>query len=508
MSTDGIISLQPGAFFQQRYQVVRRIKVGGMGAVYEVVDDRTNSPRALKIMLPSVLADADLRARFALEAKVTGNIVSDHLVRVADAGIDEPTGTPFLVMELLHGQELGSLLEQRRALPPSEAVLYLHQTALALDKTHAAGIVHRDLKPENLFVTLRDDGSPCLKILDFGIAKVVAQSTARLTRAVGTPIYMAPEQIRGDSTIGSRADLFALGHIAYALLVGEAYWHEELKSAEAVFPLLTKIMTGLPEPACVRARRRRGVALPQAFEAWFAKAIAARPEDRFDRATVQVAALADALGVAGPRAPQPSLTTFPLPDTRSGPVLAERGTVPLSDSRSGLPSSPGSGSGPQPVSPALGGGPLAASSASGSGAQPAVVSAPVAQPRSRSLLPLGVGALVVAALGAGGLVTLRSSTPPPATSVSTTEPPVLRSALPLVPAAPPEPTVAPEALAAPATTPTATPTSSASVKPPAAALPDRTAVHRKGLPPVPPPPPAAPTPLPTPPKPKSTASID
>src|SRR5580704_14466774 len=204
MAEGGIVALQTGAVFHERYRVVRSLKAGGMGAVYEVVDERTNGPRALKIMLPGMLADPDLRARFALEAKVTGNIASDHIVRVSDAAIDEPTGTPFLVMELLQGQELGSMLAKRGPLPPAEVVLYLHQAALALDKTHAAGIVHRDLKPDNLFVTYRDDGSPCVKILDFGIAKVVVESTSRMTHAVGTPIYMSLEQVRGEATIGPR----------------------------------------------------------------------------------------------------------------------------------------------------------------------------------------------------------------------------------------------------------------------------------------------------------------
>src|SRR5580704_17413554 len=293
MADHGVLLLLPGACFHERYRVVRRIKDGGMGAVYEVVDDRTDSPRALKVMLPSLLAGAEMRARFALEAKVTGNIASDHLVRVSDAGIDEPTGTPFLVMELLQGEELAALIEKRGPLPPAEVVLYLHQTALALDKTHAAGIVHRDLKPENLFVTHRDDGSPCVKILDFGIAKVVAQGTAQTTRAVGTPIYMAPEQIRGQATIGPRADLSALGHIAYALLAGEAYWQEELKGASSVFPLLTQIVEGIPEAPALRARGRRGVELPPGFDAWMKKAVATRPDDRFERAVEQIAALAE-----------------------------------------------------------------------------------------------------------------------------------------------------------------------------------------------------------------------
>jgi len=287
-----VATLQPGTVFQGRYRIVRCLKAGGMGAVYEVVDTRTESPRALKVMLPSIVEDPDLRARFALEARVTGNIISDHIVRVLDAGIDDASGTPFLVMDLLQGEELGGLAKLRGALPFDEVILYLRHTALALDKTHAAGIVHRDLKPENLFVTYRDDGSPCVKILDFGIAKVVAQSTARATRAVGTPLYMSPEQIRGDGGVSARADVYALGHIAYTLLVGEPYWSQEMKAAESVYPLLTAIMTGLPEQPSTRALRRRGVTLPQSFDGWFATCVALHPEHRYDRATSVITALA------------------------------------------------------------------------------------------------------------------------------------------------------------------------------------------------------------------------
>jgi serine/threonine protein kinase len=348
MPENAVIALQPGASFHERYRVVRRLKAGGMGAVYEVVDERTKSPRALKIMLPSVLADADLRARFALEATVTGNIASDHLVRVSDAGIDEATETPFLVMELLHGEELGRMLARRGPLPPAEVVLYLHQTALALDKTHAANVVHRDLKPDNLFVTYRDDGSPCIKILDFGIAKVIAESVTQTAHMVGTPVYMAPEQIRGGAAIGPQADRFALAHIAYALLAGEPYWHENSKSAPSIFALLTAVMEGMSEAPSARALRRRAVALSPAFDAWMRRALARRQEDRFDSAAALVDALAEALGVApvattgarARRAPaSPPSRVFDR-SQQPTPVAMARGAAP-SRSRSMLPAALG-----------------------------------------------------------------------------------------------------------------------------------------------------------------------
>ncbi len=168
--------------------------------------------------------------------------------------------------------------------------------ARALGRAHAAGIVHRDLKPENLFLTHRDDGSPCVKILDYGIAKVLAQSHQHsVTQTLGTPLYMAPEQVRGKGGIGPAADVYALGHIAYALLVGEPYWEEEKRSGESLFPLFTAIVGGAPEPPLARAHRRRSIELPTGFDGWFAQATALDPEARFPSATEAAAALAPAL---------------------------------------------------------------------------------------------------------------------------------------------------------------------------------------------------------------------
>ncbi len=183
MRDPSLIVLQPGVVFHGRYHVLGCIKAGGMGAVYEVLDDKTDTRRALKVMLPNLVERADMRARFALEARICGPIASEHIVHVTDAGVDEETDIPFLVMDLLTGEQLGTMLSRRTRLPPEEVVTYLFQAALALDKTHAAGIVHRDLKPENLFITERDDGSPCLKILDFGIAR----SSRRASRTRPSP---------------------------------------------------------------------------------------------------------------------------------------------------------------------------------------------------------------------------------------------------------------------------------------------------------------------------------
>ncbi len=278
-----------------------------MGAVYEVLDERTRHRRALKAMLPLLIEDGAMCARFELEAKITGGVESDHLVNVLDAGVEEGTGIPYIVMDLLRGQSLGALLRQDGPILGAEVVTYLWQAALALDKTHAAGIVHRDLKPENLFLTHRDDGSPCIKLLDFGIAKLVAQTLPAVdTRPMmGTPFYMSPEQARNDRRIDGRADVYALGHIAYTLLVGEPYWHETFVEHGSPYLLISEVLKGTLEPPSARALRRAGILLPPAFDQWFMRATAVSPDDRFPKALVAVAGLADALGVILPLPPPP-----------------------------------------------------------------------------------------------------------------------------------------------------------------------------------------------------------
>lgn len=277
--------LAPGSLFQGRWEIVRCMVSGGMGALYEVVHQGTRRRAALKVMRPELVASVELRERFRQETMVTAAIDSDYIVGVFDGGTDAQSGAPFLVMELLQGHDLHQELVRCRQLAHDDVVVYLRQVAWGLAKAHDAGIVHRDLKPENLFLTRRDDGSPCVKILDFGIAKIIAESlsAAKTTRAIGTPVYMAPEQIRGDRSIGPSADLYTLAHVAYVLLVGAPYWREEHKEMKSVYPLMMAIVAGFKEQPTVRAAKR-GAQLPAAFDAWFRKATAPDPLDRHDSA--------------------------------------------------------------------------------------------------------------------------------------------------------------------------------------------------------------------------------
>ncbi|MFS8065132.1 MAG: protein kinase domain-containing protein [Byssovorax sp.] len=300
--------LTTGSIFAHRYRIERCLAQGGMGEVYEVVHLETERRRALKVMHAHVLLgddNVDLRERFMREAKVAAHVESEFIVDVFDAGVDEATGQPFLVMELLRGEELGKRVKRLGRLPLEEAGVYLHQTALALDKTHKASIVHRDIKPGNIFITEREDGQPWIKVLDFGIAKLVAESTSvAATQAFGTPVYMAPEQFDPRARITAAADIYALGMVAFTLLTGRAYWATEAK-ASGVFALAAVAALGPQEPASVRAAAR-GVELPPGFDAWFARITAVDPAQRYASATEAVRAL----GVASSR--DRDATTIPL----------------------------------------------------------------------------------------------------------------------------------------------------------------------------------------------------
>ncbi len=290
--------LSTGAVFAERYRVERRLASGGMGAVYEVVHIETNRRRALKVLHAKFMQSEAVRIRFRQEARVVAEIDSEHIVDVFDAGIDTETGMPFLVMELLRGEDLGVRVRRNGPMPRDEVVRCLLETSLALEKTHKANIVHRDLKPDNLFLCEREYGLPRIKVLDFGIAKIVAEGAeeSHATQAVGTPLYMAPEQFLMNGSVSAATDIFALGLIAYTLLVGKPYWLTESKAAGSPIAFALQASKG-PEESAVERAAKRAIQLPPAFDAWFFRATAAKPEDRFPLVMAAISELAEVLCV-------------------------------------------------------------------------------------------------------------------------------------------------------------------------------------------------------------------
>ena len=290
----GNAPLKPGTIVAGRYRVENQIGEGGMGAVYLVRHVRTDEMLALKLLHADVLKDATAVERFRREARAPAKIASEHVARVTDADTAPELGdAPFYVMEFLRGRDLDRVVAEEGPLPPSLACEYLRQTARALDKAHQLGIIHRDLKPENLFLTHRDDGSPCIKLLDFGIARLGDTGAVNPLKTqagfiFGTPAYMSPEQALGDvALICPATDVWAIGLVAFKLMVGKDFWGDQPTAR-----LCAMILSGpIPTPT------EKGSQLGPAFDAWFAKCVARPVDERFRNAGEAVARLAETLGI-------------------------------------------------------------------------------------------------------------------------------------------------------------------------------------------------------------------
>lgn len=367
-----------------------------MGAVYEVVHLETNRRRALKVLHANLVQSEELRGRFRQEARVAAEIESEHIVDVFDAGIDAATEMPFLVMELLRGEDVRQRIKRLGPISPEETVRILFEAALALDKTHQAKIVHRDLKPDNLYMCERDHGLPRTKVLDFGIAKIVADGamSGQTKESLGTPLYMAPEQFLMASTISSATDIFALGLISYTMLVGKPYWLEETLKAGAAVAFAMHACKGPQESAIERAAKQ-GVTLPAAYDQWFFRACAPRLADRYQVATTAITELAQALGLPLQMEPSPISITGSGGAARTTLGSGVALTSVLSASQSGalppmrppMPSIPGTNTPLQPVLTPIGSGLTNATTA----------------PRGKSPIAAIVGAAVATVL-VGGFV--------------------------------------------------------------------------------------------------------
>jgi serine/threonine-protein kinase len=234
-----------GQVIAEKYRLERLLGRGGMGEVYEARHVVVGRRFALKLLHPHLAQGSSAIARFLREARAAGSLEHPHIAAVIDFATTSE-GVPFLVMEYLEGRSLGRLLASEGPLPVPRAVSLLLQICRGLEAAHRAGIVHRDLKPDNLFVVPQPDGSELLKILDFGIAKLIDEPSAQLTQSgavLGTAFYMAPEQARGERQVDFRVDIYALGVIAYELLSGH-----KPHPGDGYNAILAHILTQPPEP--------------------------------------------------------------------------------------------------------------------------------------------------------------------------------------------------------------------------------------------------------------------
>jgi serine/threonine protein kinase len=280
-----------GDLVDGKYRILRRIGKGAMGTVVAARHELLQREVALKFV-SAAAATPETIARFRNEARALAAIQSDHIARVLDAG-HLADGTPFMALELLEGDDLEQVLRKRAPLPVEEVIDWMLQALEGLAEAHALGIVHRDLKPANLFLARRRDGTAIIKLLDFGVSKQDTQiplfktlPPLTLTSTIlGSPVYMAPEQLRDSKRVDTRADIWACGIVLYELLGGRLPF-----IAENMAQLLYAVLEGVP--VSLRSTRPE---VPPELEAVVMRCMSRDLEARFQN----VADLADALAPFG-----------------------------------------------------------------------------------------------------------------------------------------------------------------------------------------------------------------
>jgi serine/threonine protein kinase/formylglycine-generating enzyme required for sulfatase activity len=234
-----------GRLLDNRYRLTKKIGEGGMGSIYQATHTEIGRICAIKLLAPITTGRDEALARFKREATLASRIDNPHAVTIYDFG-EAGTGLLFLAMEFIDGRPLSGIISEHRMLPVDRAAHITYQVAEALAAAHALGIVHRDLKPDNIMITRKGNESDYVKVLDFGIAKTVADDSAdHLTKTgfvLGTPVYMSPEQLLGEKLDG-RSDIYSLAIIVYEMLSGKLPFVGDNQQA-----VMMKRITGSPVP--------------------------------------------------------------------------------------------------------------------------------------------------------------------------------------------------------------------------------------------------------------------
>jgi eukaryotic-like serine/threonine-protein kinase len=301
-----------GATLAGRYSVTRKIGQGGMGAVYEATHTLIGKRVAIKVLLDKYARKEQVVARLEQEARLASSIGHEHIIDITDFGQTDD-GRTFVVMEFLEGESLSELLNREGPLPEARIAAITRQIASALGAAHAKGVVHRDVKPDNVFLLRRND-KDFVKVVDFGISKSMRASdvgdedSPRLTQTgmvLGTPLYMSPEQARGDDELDARIDIYALGVIMYELATGRVPY-----TGTNYLAIISQVLNDdPPRPRAVRPE------LSDEFENVVLKALAKEREDRYqttDEIAADLLALLDdpthstqRARITGPRRPAP-----------------------------------------------------------------------------------------------------------------------------------------------------------------------------------------------------------
>ncbi|MBE7481736.1 MAG: protein kinase [Polyangiaceae bacterium] len=289
--------VRPGDVLAKKYRITRVLGAGGMGVVVAAEDVELDRAVAVKFLSPEGAANPNIVARFKREARAAVKITSEHVAKVIEVG-QLDGGEPYIVMELLEGSDLADRVAAG-PLPVEDALDYVLQACEAIAEAHSKGIVHRDLKPANLFLTKRADGSPCVKVLDFGISSMSGPNAPdhALTRTgaiMGSPFYMSPEQAKSARTADGRSDIWSLGAVLFELLAGRPPF-----LGETMGELIAAILTEEPKP--LRALRPDA---PEGLEAVVVRCLAKEPAARY----ATVGELAKALAPFAPERARLSIT--------------------------------------------------------------------------------------------------------------------------------------------------------------------------------------------------------
>jgi serine/threonine-protein kinase len=312
-------------------RLLRPLGAGGMGAVWVAEHLGLKTKVVVKFIAPELAHKPEAAARFEREAAAAAHVKSPHVVQVLDHGASQDHG-PYIVMELLEGQDLATYLKANGPLPAREVAAMIGQVARALAKAHAASIIHRDIKPDNIFLCDADGGEVFVKLLDFGVAKADDRIGTGTTtgQVMGTPYYMSPEQLLGEP-IDPRTDIWALGVVAFEAMTGQRPFR-----GETIGALTLAIHSPLPRAAAIAAN------VPTEFDAWFQRVCAQKRDDRFATARDAAQALYDVCegAAAEPKrlfSARPPMLSL---DLTSSPSLSDASDRPKTDlsSTAGVPS--------------------------------------------------------------------------------------------------------------------------------------------------------------------------
>jgi serine/threonine-protein kinase len=302
------IGIAIGDILLGKYRVERVLGAGGMGAVVAARHLKLDQRVAIKVLLPGALEDSEIVARFEREARASAKMKSEHIARVTDVGTLE-SGTPYMVMEYLEGEDLDMLLRRKRSLPIDQAVELVVQTCEVLSEAHEIGIVHCDLKPANLFCVKRPGGRLSIKVLDFGISKLMTEDPTTARGIMGSPAYMSPEQIRSAHSVDARADIWAIGVVLYELLTG-------------ILPFTGRTLPGMLTSIAIEPTpsvRHLRVDVPVALDAAIQTCLQMDPAARYPSASDLARALAPFT-----RIETPACERGVSPDSEAGPVALRR----------------------------------------------------------------------------------------------------------------------------------------------------------------------------------------